>query len=154
MRVTLYRRMDSSASEEVLQWNGIPTGIKYQCVEFARRYYLIKYNHLFDAVSDAQGIATLSTLLDRTAHRRVPWPTLPNSSASPLPVQGSLLLWAPEGRYAPTGHVAVATYVGRDFVDVAEQNYGQGHRRLSLRNGVIQSKGLIGWKQPPKNDAV
>ena len=149
MRVALYRRTSEDDPDTRMEWNGIYTGIKYQCVEFARRYYLIRYNLLFDQVPDAYSIAWLPTILNRSTHRRLSWPTFPNAKESPPPIPGSLLLWAPEGRFEPTGHVAVVTYVGRDFVDVAEQNYGSGHRRLLLRNGVIASKGLVGWKLLP-----
>jgi len=43
MEITIYRQDKSTTdSQESMYINGIYTGIKYQCVELARRYYLMK----------------------------------------------------------------------------------------------------------------
>jgi len=149
-RVYVYKRPTGKRPQpdEPFLWNGYYTGIKYQCVELARRYYLIKYNLLFESVKNAKDIVGLSRILDMDTGTYVAWPTHPNKAASPPPTVGSLLVWDSAGVYAPTGHVAVVTYAGWNFVDIAEQNHGTGHRRLPVKNGVIANPGLIGWKQP------
>ena len=149
-RVVVYKRPGGGRKtpDEPVVWNGIYTGIKYQCVELARRYYLVKYNRLFEHVSTAKDLVNLTRIADLETGQYVAWPTHLNRADSPRPVIGSLLLWAPEGAYAPDGHVSVVLYVGRTFVDIVEQNYGRGHRRLPIRNGIIDSRGLLGWKQP------
>jgi surface antigen len=45
-----------------------------------------------------------------------------NVESNVRPKKGSLLIWAPEGKFKPTGHVAVITKVQDDYVDIAEQN--------------------------------
>jgi glutathionylspermidine amidase/synthetase len=148
-RVDVYKRPEGRKTpDEPVVWNGIYTGIKYQCVELARRYYLVKYNRLFEPVSTAKDLVNLTRIQDLGTGDYLAWPTHPNRAESPRPVIGSLLLWDNEGAYAPNGHVSVVLYVGRTFVDIVEQNYGRGHRRLPIRDGIIASRGLLGWKQP------
>ena len=148
-RVVVYKRPEGRVvPDEPVVWNGIYTGIKYQCVELARRYYLVKYNRLFEPVSTAKDLVGLTRIQDLETGAYVAWPTHLNKARSPRPVIGSLLLWAAEGAYAPDGHVSVVTYAGWNFVDIVEQNYGRGHRRLPIRDGIIASRGLLGWKQP------
>ena len=145
-RVILYRRAgpDIEDIQDIpMFWNDIYTGVKYQCVELARRYYLIKYGAQFSPVKNAKDIEYIKSL--RHDSKRLAWPTIPNKPSSPPPKIGSLLLW----KDTSTGHVAVVTHVGRDFVDIIEQNYGSGHRRIGMRDGVLVSHGLVGWKQPP-----
>ena len=149
-RVIVYKRPDGAKKtpDEPVLWNGIYTGIKYQCVELARRYYLVKYNRLFEPVSTAKDLVGLMRIMELDTGTYVAWPTHLNKADSPRPRIGSLLLWDAEGAYAPNGHVSVVTYVGWNFVDIVEQNYGRGHRRLPIRGGIIASRGLLGWKQP------
>lgn len=143
-RIILYRRPITKENQDIpMFWNGNYTGVKYQCVELARRYYLIKYGAQFSEVKNAKDIQHLQTL--QHGSKQLNWPTIPNTAASPPPKIGSLLLW----KDGSTGHVAVVTYVGRDFVDIIEQNYGSGHRRIGMKGGVLMSRGLVGWKQPP-----
>jgi hypothetical protein len=135
-------------SDQLSYWNGYYTGIKGQCVELARRYYLIKYNLYFKLVENAKDIFYIHTILDLTHDTFLPWKSYSNDSTHPLPEVGSLLIWDATGRNAETGHVAVVTRVTKKYVDVIEQNYGDGHSRISIRKGVLISKGLLGWKQP------
>ncbi|ORY36750.1 hypothetical protein BCR33DRAFT_721959 [Rhizoclosmatium globosum] len=101
--------------------NGIYTGEKWQCVELARRYLIITQNITFDSIEMAydifdlpnfQGIDGSSVLISK--HK--------NTLSTTRPVVGSLLIWASQGFYVPTGHVAVITHVTDDFVEIAEQN--------------------------------
>jgi len=145
----IYRRKPGILEDEPFFYNGIYTGIKYQCVELARRYYLIKYGVLFQNVDIANDIFGLHMLVDFMSGQRLFWNTHLNISTSPRPVVGSLLIWAPLGLFEGTGHVAVVVNVSKNYVYIIEQNNGQGRRKLPIRDGVIVSKGLIGWKMPP-----
>jgi hypothetical protein len=50
--------------------------------------------------------------------------------------------------YRTKDEICVNAFVHKKYVDVIEQNYGDGHSRISIRKGVLISKGLLGWKQP------
>ena len=131
-----------------MYYNGVYTGIKYQCVELARRYYLINYGAIIQQVENAKDLFSVHTLRDSLTGWLFFWDGYMNISTSPRPVPGSLLIWGPCSEFPVTGHVAVVINVTRDYVYIIEQNYEQGKRRLPIRNGVVASKGLIGWKMP------
>ena len=150
MSVTIYRRKPGYREpDEPFFWNGIYTGIKYQCVELARRYYLIKYGALFQNVDSAKDIFSIRTLTSVITGQPIFWETRLNISTSVHPVPGSLLLWGPVDTFAHTGHVAVVVNVTKNYVYIIEQGFGQGKRKLPMRDGIIISKGLLGWKMPP-----
>jgi len=146
MRVSIYKKDTTNDSQESMYWNGIYTGIKYQCVELARRYYLIKYGLLFDDVRIAKDIAHLHTIYNMKTKRNNQWPTCLNMG---LPVVGSLLIWDITEEYPKTGHVAIVTKVTQKYVEVIEQNYGSGRREIPIENGKIKSEGLLAFKMPP-----
>jgi len=145
MRITLYKKDITDDSQESMYWNGIYTGIKYQCVELARRYYLIKYGLLFDEVRMAKDIAHLHTIYSMENKRYIQWPTYLNAG---LPIVGSLLIWDITKEY-PQSHVAIVTKVTQKYVEVIEQNYGSGRRQIPIENGKIKSHGLLAFKMPP-----
>ena len=146
MEITLYRQDNATTdSQESMYWNGIYTGIKYQCVELARRYYLIKYGLLFEEVRGAKDITNLQTIYHMENKRYVQWPTYSNTG---LPVVGSLLLWDATEEFS-YGHVAVVIRVSQSYVEVIEQNYGTGRRQIPIENGQLKSVGLLAFKMPP-----
>jgi len=150
MSISIFRKNPSNPdSFEPVYWNGIYTGIKYQCVELARRYYLARFGTLFDDVVNARDIFSLHTLKDLMSGRIIFWQSYINISTSLPPMPGSLLVWMTGDNFQRSGHVAVVVSVTKNYVYIIEQNYGQGKRKLPYRNGVIVSPGLIGWKMPP-----
>ena len=146
MEITLYKKDITDDSHESMYWNGIYTGIKYQCVELARRYYLIKYGLLFDEVRGAKDIVHLHTIYNTDSKRYIQWPTYLNAG---LPIVGSLLIWDVSEEYPKTGHVAVVTGVTQKYVEVIEQNYGTGRRRIPIEGNRVISNGLLAFKMPP-----
>lgn len=128
-----------------MYWNGIYTGIKYQCVELARRYYLIKYGLVFDEVRMAKDIAHLHTIYSMENKRYIQWPTYLNVG---IPIVGSLLIWDITKEY-PQSHVAIVTKVTQKYVEVIEQNYGSGRRQIPIEGNRVISKGLLAFKMPP-----
>jgi glutathionylspermidine amidase/synthetase len=146
MRVSIYKHEDmTNDSQESMYWNGIYTGIKYQCVELARRVYLINYGLLFEEVRGAKEIANVQTIYHMEHKRYVYWPTYMNAG---VPVVGSLLIWDVTEEFPKTGHIAVVTRVTQKYVEVVEQNYGTGRRRIPIVNGNLKSKGLFAFKFP------
>ena len=92
------------------------TGMQWQCVEYARRFLLIKYGLVFDDVGGASDIWKFTSVhpfgdYDRRIHlaRHV------NYDADDVPKPGSMVVW-PVQVGMPYGHVAVVVGLGNiDF---------------------------------------
>jgi glutathionylspermidine amidase/synthetase len=103
--------------------NGTYTGIKWQCVEFARRWLLDNQGVVYGDVDTAADIWNKIQSVTRVADNRQ-FPLQPYLNGSPEPPQvGDLLIYAKE--YLNTGHVAVVTEVDLKVgvIRVAEQNF-------------------------------
>lgn len=136
---------------------GTYTGIKWQCVEFARRWLMQNRGLSFGDVDVAadiwEKIDHFSSLADGRENATLNYP---NGSAV-APRQGDLLIYARE--FLGTGHVAVVTSVdnGKGLVAVAEQNFenkkwpGQYARKIELirRHGHywLLDAYVLGWKR-------
>jgi hypothetical protein len=143
---------------EPVKTNGAYTGIKWQCVEFARRWLLKHHGAVFADVDVAADIWNKIDHLDRVDHKgTIPLQNHPNGSAR-LPSVGDLLIYA--RAYLGTGHVAVVTAVNLPAheIRVAEQNYlnqkypGDYARKVTLierdhRYWVLDPY-VLGWKHP------
>jgi hypothetical protein len=136
---------------------GTFTGIKWQCVEFARRWLLDNMGVVYGDVDTASDIWGKISFVIRVADgRRLPLQSFINGSSVP-PATGDLLVYAKE--YLGTGHVAVVTEVdlAKGRIKVAEQNFlnrpwpGNFARQIDV---VSKSGGywvldpyLLGWKR-------
>lgn len=96
-------------------FNGVYTGIKWQCVEYARRYLQTTRGITFDDVEDATLIPFAKfTTLDGSNHIQI---------TNDLKV-GSLVIWPKYyKRNSPDGHVAIISEVQSNGIYVVEQNY-------------------------------
>ena len=132
------------------------TGIKWQCVEFARRWLIHNRGLTFgdvDVAADIWGMSAFTRLSDQS---QVPVETFSNGSKT-LPRRGDLLIYAKE--YLATGHAAVVLEVDqkKGRVRVAEQNFknqkwpGSYARSIDLvyKNGQywVLDAYLLGWKR-------
>ena len=63
-------------------WRGIYTGIRYQCVELARRYLVIKHDLIFDQVPNAYDIFALRSIYDMRGQRMLPGHRIPIAAAT------------------------------------------------------------------------
>ena len=116
-------------------YNGIYTGIKWQCVEFARRYLIVTHGITFSDVTSAFQIPDAKfTTLDGKQNIEV---------RNDLQV-GSLIVW-PKYYMANSvdGHVAVVSSITPNGITVVEQNYNNKNeinrfiRRDDMRNTTI-----------------
>ena len=136
--------------------NGIFTGYKYQCVEYARRWMVVCKQLKFDDVGCAFEIWEFDHVHSIHTDESTPMIGVPNGSNVP-PVADTLLIYA-RGHGVPWGHVAVITEVDLEggFARIAEQNDEDRHwpgnyarqLRLEIRNGayIIHDKyPIIGW---------
>ena len=138
------------------QWNGTYTGIKWQCVEYARRWLLVNTGTVFGDVDIAADMWNkIDYLTDVKTKKRVPLVTHLNGSTQ-APEVGDLLIYAKA--YKDTGHVAVVTGIdiANGSIEVGEQNFNNERwtnhyaRRLKLtKNGEsywLLDGYLLGWK--------
>ena len=94
--------------------NYVNTGIKWQCVEYARRYLQTTRGITFSNVKGAFEIPRAKfTTLDGDSVKKT----------NDLKV-GSLVIWPKKYKHnAPYGHVAVVSKIKPNGIYVAEQNY-------------------------------
>jgi len=141
--------------------NGTYTGIKWQCVEFARRWLLVNHGVVYGDVDFAIDIWDKITYYTNVkTSKQVPVTSHLNGSEQP-PRTGDLLIYAKA--LLGTGHVAVVTGVNKEKnkITIGEQNYknsewSDDHARsvdYINRNGKywVLDPYLIGWKHSKFN---
>ena len=135
---------------------GTYTGIKWQCVEYARRWLLVNKGVVYgdvDVAADIWGLDSVTRVKDKTAFKMS---TYANGDKS-IPAVGDLLIYAKA--YLKTGHVAVVSKVDTKSktVEVIEQNFnntkwpGNHARRIPYVKQQDQywllDSYLLGWKR-------
>jgi hypothetical protein len=144
-------------SQDACKINGTPTGMQWQCVEYARRWLLSTEGLVFESVGIAADIWNdVNYLVDTRSNTRRNLRNFPNGSTE-LPQRGDLLIWS--SSFLGTGHVAVVSRVDHEaaYVEVVEQNFlnqkwpGKYARRIPIqrrKGGIwLEEKFLIGWKR-------
>ena len=135
---------DSYISNQENYLYGVYTGIKWQCVEYARRWLFIRKGCVFDSVDGAADIWTQIDYVQRVADKKCfTLNKFPNGSPSP-PQNESILIYNRSGVDMPYGHVAIIVDVLSGFIRVAEENYyayywsGNYSRQIPyvLKNGL------------------
>jgi len=126
---------NSNSNSNSNYYNGIYTGIKWQCVEFARRYLIVTHGITFSDVTSAFQIPDAKfTTLDGKQNIEV---------RNDLQV-GSLIVW-PKNYMTNSvdGHVAVVSSITPNGITVVEQNYDNKNEinrfisRDDMRNTTI-----------------
>lgn len=133
-----------------LSADGYNIGIRYQCVEFVKRYYFERHGHRMpNAYGHARDFFD-PALGDGAWNARRGMLQYSNGSGT-KPRPDDLLVFAPSllNRY---GHVAVIAAAGAASVEVAQQNPGPfGHSReafsVAYREGkwFIEGSRILGW---------
>lgn len=145
---------------EPSKYEGTYTGIKWQCVEYARRWLLVNTGVVYGDVDVAADIwHKIDHVTSVPGGEEFQLVQYINGSAA-MPAKGDLLIYAKE--YLGTGHVAVVTAVdrGAGVVKVAEQNFrnnswpGDFARTIPIaeRDGGywLLDAYLLGWKRVVK----
>lgn len=126
-------------SDELNYHNGHFTGIKWQCVEYARRYLQTVFNVTFSQLESAYEIP--NAIFTRLSDNKKMNPTITNTNYT----SNSLIIWPKDYEPdTPHGHVAIIVSVNKDGIYVAEQNYNNdNHYRyipyISIKNVTIIS---------------
>lgn len=136
--------------------NGHYAGIKYQCVEYARRWLIQIKNLTFKSTLCACNIWDIDHLTSTQNNQKIPLVRIPNGSRV-APQIGALLIYK-RRLFLPFGHVAVITDVdpNNNFVCIAEQNvdevYWPGDYARKLELEVVDGQffvrdkfALYGW---------
>jgi len=126
---------DETNYKDANYYNGVYTGIKWQCVEFVRRYLIIKSGITFSDVDSAFEIphAKFTTLngdpIKMTNHLKV----------------GSIIVW-PSGyeKGSPHGHVAIVSFVTPFGITVVEQNYIDNNFHRFIKPNQLKNVTIIG----------
>jgi len=121
-------------------YNGIIYGLKYECVEFARRYYIKVFHATFKDVDHAEDIFKLHYATDITTKKKIPFLHITNHT---IPHPGDLVIWKRKGEYKEFGHVAIVIKVmSPTMVQIAEQN---GDTANGIRTIPLHHPGIMGW---------
>lgn len=101
--------------------DGVFTGYKWQCVEFARRWLYLNKGYIFSDIAMAYNIFQLKTFRVVSDNSLLPIYSFENGSRR-RPEPGCLLIWDEGGEFVKTGHVAIVTEVFDDKIRIVEQN--------------------------------
>lgn len=130
--------------------DGYNLGLRYQCVEFVKRYYFVRHGHRMpDTYGHAKDFFD-PALVDGGLNAQRGMLQFRNGSSTP-PQADDLLVFAPTllNRY---GHVAVIARVDEGRLQIAQQNpgpFGRSREELPLleRGGrwTIGQSQVLGW---------
>lgn len=113
---------DTYISNEDHALYGVYLGMKWQCVEYARRWTFFRKSATFPSIDSANDIWTNLTYVERVLdNKQIPLKQYANGSPKP-PTVGSYLIY-PIQKDFPNGHIAVIVGVLPNAIHVAEQNF-------------------------------
>lgn len=136
---------------------GVFTGIKWQCVEYARRWLLLNKKVVYGDVDIAADIWNLQTVHTPDKDKHYTFSSILNGSSDVNLQRGDLLIYA--AAFLGTGHVAVVLKVDEkeQKIIVGEQNYTnkiwqEDHAReikyiLNDQRLWLLDSYLLGWKR-------
>ncbi|CAF3811775.1 unnamed protein product [Rotaria sp. Silwood1] len=113
---------DDFISFEGFYVHGIYTGVKWQCVEFARRWLLLRKSCIFRNVGSAADIWQQLTYVERVIDGEKFLLKTYSNGSSHKPKCDSFLIY-PRNEGIPYGHIAVICEVEENFIRVTEENY-------------------------------
>ena len=138
----------------------IYSGMKWQCVEYARRWIISRRLLTFgsvDCASDIWHLNSVSSIKANDFNKALPLNRVPNGSTC-RPKIGNLLIYKRTEVEAPYGHIAIITMVEENQVLVSEQNWSNDYwpgdyaRKVPLRvdDGVYtltdeDDMPILGW---------
>lgn len=135
--------------------DGYNIGIRYQCVEFIKRYFMERYGHRMpDSYGHAKDFYDLR-IPDGGLNLRRGMLQYANGGVS-RPAAGDLVVFRPWlfNRY---GHVAIVAAVSDNAVEIVQQNPGPwGRSRVSYplackeNRWIIKHQRVLGWLRLPK----
>ncbi|CAF3849382.1 unnamed protein product [Rotaria sp. Silwood1] len=140
------------------------TGYQWQCVEFARRWLILRKSCTFCNISCADNMWNKLHYIEQiTDGKHFSLRAIFNGSSKP-PTKDSLLIY-PRSLNMPFGHVTVITDVVNDHIHIAEQNHHFTYwpvdyaRRAPIRhqNGnyfIDDADPIYGWMEIENNEQL
>lgn len=130
--------------------DGYNLGLKYQCVEFVKRYYYEHYNHKMpDTYGHAKDFYN-SNLTDGQLNTQRGLIQYSNPSSS-KPKIGDLIVMDAT-IFNSFGHVAIVSDVKDESIEIIQQNsgpYSSSRDQIDLKNDnnkwLIQNTRILGW---------
>jgi hypothetical protein len=113
---------DAYFSGESTYCDGIYSGYKYQCVEYARRFLLVTKGCAFSECTRASEIFEKDEVVDVETGNKHKFVACKNGETTTKPEVGMVLVYPFVESIIPWGHVAIIAAVGDDWVGIAEQN--------------------------------
>jgi hypothetical protein len=129
--------------------NNTFTGLKWECVEYVRRYLILNKGITFNEIDNAYQIFNLDYFIDIYTNKKIKIYKHYNGS-NIIPNIGSLLIWDKYLDKNRTGHIAIITHVSDKYIELVEQNWKNSkNRRIKvdiINNGYyIKDGNIIGW---------
>lgn len=132
--------------------DGYNLGLKWQCVEFVKRYYYEYYGH---KMPDSYGHAKdfFDRRLDDIGFNRSRGMMQYRNIRNTRPQINDILVYD-AGHQNPYGHVAIISDVGSDYLEMIQQNVGKNSRQtlqLIEYQGIytIADFDILGWLRLP-----
>lgn len=134
--------------------DGYNLGVKYQCVEFVKRYYFMRFQHKMpDAYGNAKDFFDAS-VDDGEMNAKRGLLQFKNGGKG-KPQKGDLLIW--KGSFwNPYGHVAIISEVNAQNLTIVQQNagpFGNSQEKIGLNNEngnwEIEESAILGWLRMP-----
>jgi surface antigen len=130
--------------------DGYNLGLKYQCVEFVKRYYYERFGHKMpDAMGHAKDFFD-RRLADGQLNPARNLVQHANGGSSPPQVDDLIVFDAHP--LNPYGHVAIVSEVGPDDIEIVQQNpgpYAATRERIALTQQEgrwqVQARHTLGW---------
>ena len=128
--------------------DGYSLGLKYQCVEFVKRYYYERLNHKMPESYGHAKSYIIPTLADGAFNKQRNLVQYKNGSAY-APKPNDILVFGPSV-FNEFGHVAIVESCDNGEVHIVQQNVGCRTREIlkidSSENGVhFKNKRVLGW---------
>ncbi|MEO8255705.1 MAG: CHAP domain-containing protein, partial [Flavobacterium sp.] len=125
----------SNSQGRNLSADGYNIGMKYQCVEFIKRYY---YEHLKHKMPDSYGNAIDfygTKIKDGDINTKRDLIQYSNPSIT-KPKEDDIIIFN-KSLFNSYGHVAIICKVGNDFVEIIQQNpgpFGRSREKIALKH--------------------
>jgi hypothetical protein len=154
--------------DNIISYNGknIVSGTQWQCVEYARRYLIIKLGVAFGSVKGAEDVFALKTAESIETGKIYKFKSFQNGSKctnEDEPKVNDVIIWARNTEDTPYGHIAVILKIEGNQIFIGEQNWNDVWMSPSYSRILILNKNnnkcfiedenytILGWKRVIKN---
>lgn len=128
--------------------DGYNFGLRYQCVEFVKRYYYYRFNHKMpNSFGHAKDFFDYS--LGDVGYNQKRGLKQYRNIRSSLPQPRDILVYGP-GDGNPYGHIAIVSAVNDDEIEIVQQNYGlETRKKIKIARYMdiitVADYNVLGW---------